>query len=392
VNAERAEPSGGTFALLTSPGPAAIAVLRLTGPLVGDFLARHVRAASTAKPAWSVGALRRATLTDATGEPLDDILVTVLADKPAWDVQLHLHGNPWLVRRGEALLAQFGFTPAEATSPLLWPVADLIEAEATALLPHVLTLRGAQWVLSQVTRLREATRNVLADKDLASASAVCRAIAARRRCTDRFTPPARIVLAGPTNAGKSTLANALADRAASIVSPQPGTTRDWVEVHGEADGHPVTWIDTASLRASVDPLEAAGITRTRELIRSADAVVVVLDASPAGSTATSAFISTYAHISPACVVLNKCDLLPGSPSEIPLALPAAWQSRMIRVSALQRTNLPELLSRTLASLGRVDRVLDEPCAFTDALATAFQAAGSTESYNQLQAKLLEITP
>ncbi len=225
-----------------------------------------------------------------------------------------------------------------------------------------------------------------------SASAVCPAIPARPRCTDWFPRPARTVLAGPTNAGKSTLANALADRAASIVSPQPGTTRDWVEVHGEADGHPVTWIDTASLRASVDPLEAAGITRTREQIRSADAVVVVLDASPAGSTATSAFISTYAHISPACVVLNKCDLLPGSPSEIPLALPAAWQSRMIRVSALQRTNLPELLSRTLASLGRVDRVLDEPCAFTDALATAFQAAGSTESYNQLQAKLLEITP
>ncbi len=71
------------------------------------------------------------------------------------------------------------------------------------------------------------------------------------------------VIAGPPNAGKSTLLNALARREAAIVSAIPGTTRDAIEVHLDLDGLPLTLIDTAGLRDSDDPIEAIGIARTK---------------------------------------------------------------------------------------------------------------------------------
>ena len=72
-----------------------------------------------------------------------------------------------------------------------------------------------------------------------------------------------VVLAGPPNAGKSTLLNALAKRDVAIVSAVPGTTRDAIEVRCDLGGLPVTFVDTAGLRASADPIEQAGMQRTR---------------------------------------------------------------------------------------------------------------------------------
>jgi tRNA modification GTPase len=82
-----------------------------------------------------------------------------------------------------------------------------------------------------------------------------------------------VVLAGPPNAGKSTLLNALAKRDVAIVSPVPGTTRDAIEVHCEVQGLPVIVIDTAGLRDSDDPVERIGIERTRARAAAADLVL-----------------------------------------------------------------------------------------------------------------------
>lgn len=393
MNADRTAAAGGTYARLTSPGPAAIAVLRLTGPRVDDFLARHVQIRSAAPAAWPVGTLRRATLLDALAQPLDDILVTVLAAEPNWDVQLHLHGNPWLVRRCETALVEFGYSPAGVDAPPPWPADDLIDAEATALLPRVLTLRGAQWVLHQAALLRATIHSLLHDPDLSRVRSACQAIAARRHRTDWFTCPARVVLIGPTNAGKSTLANALADHAASVVSPQPGTTRDWVEIPGEADGHPVVWIDTAGVRPSHDPLERLGIARTRELLRSADALVVVLDRSGGEPPALAAFLSAHADLTPACVALNKLDQSPGQASDataVYAALPPAWRARSVPISALQHVGLPALTAQLIAGIGRGSDQLLDPCAFTDMLTSALACAAQERDVNSIRAKLLQL--
>jgi tRNA modification GTPase len=88
-----------------------------------------------------------------------------------------------------------------------------------------------------------------------------------------------VAIAGPPNAGKSTLFNRLAGREAAIVSPYAGTTRDVIEVHLDLDGYPVTLLDTAGIRDSGEPIEQEGIRRARERAASADVVLWVVDVS-----------------------------------------------------------------------------------------------------------------
>ncbi len=81
------------------------------------------------------------------------------------------------------------------------------------------------------------------------------------------------VIAGPPNAGKSTLMNALAKRDVSLVSDQPGTTRDVIEVQMDLHGCPVILMDTAGLRSTDEVMEAAGISRSLDRIERADVVI-----------------------------------------------------------------------------------------------------------------------
>jgi tRNA modification GTPase len=97
-----------------------------------------------------------------------------------------------------------------------------------------------------------------------------------------------VAIAGPPNAGKSTLLNRLARREAAIVSPHPGTTRDVIEVHLDLGGYPVTLLDMAGIRESDDPVEQEGVRRARARAADADLVLWVSDLSAAGAAAPKA--------------------------------------------------------------------------------------------------------
>ena len=88
-----------------------------------------------------------------------------------------------------------------------------------------------------------------------------------------------VAIAGPPNAGKSTLLNRIAKREAAIVSPYAGTTRDVIEVHLDLGGLPMTLLDTAGIRETDDPVELEGVRRARERANAADLVLWVVDAS-----------------------------------------------------------------------------------------------------------------
>jgi len=99
------------------------------------------------------------------------------------------------------------------------------------------------------------------------------------RCGERLREGFRVVLTGPTNAGKSSLINAIVERKAVIVSDIPGTTRDAVDIHLDISGYPVILTDTAGLRESSDTIEKEGIEIAKQKIEEADFILALFDAS-----------------------------------------------------------------------------------------------------------------
>ncbi len=88
----------------------------------------------------------------------------------------------------------------------------------------------------------------------------------------------RVVIVGRPNAGKSTLFNRLVRDERAIVSPHPGTTRDLVEAEIEISGIPITLVDTAGLRDTIEPVEAEGVRRAQAAIAEADCVILLWSA------------------------------------------------------------------------------------------------------------------
>lgn len=116
-----------------------------------------------------------------------------------------------------------------------------------------------------------------------------------------------VVIAGPTNAGKSSLFNALLQSEIAIVTPVPGTTRDVLRAHMQIDGLPVTLIDTAGIRESPEIVEQEGVRRAREQLRQADQILWVYDGSLGLGSAD--LTNVPAEI-PVTLVRNKIDLAP----------------------------------------------------------------------------------
>ena len=108
-------------------------------------------------------------------------------------------------------------------------------------------------------------------------SEIAAALADDRR-GERLREGLVVAIAGPPNAGKSTLLNRIARREAAIVSPYAGTTRDVIEVHLDLNGWPVTLLDTAGIRVTEDPVEREGVRRATERAGAADLVLWVVDA------------------------------------------------------------------------------------------------------------------
>ncbi|XP_019127882.2 5-taurinomethyluridine-[tRNA] synthase subunit GTPB3, mitochondrial isoform X2 [Larimichthys crocea] len=143
---------------------------------------------------------------------------------------------------------------------------------------------------------------------------------------ERLRSGVQVVIAGATNAGKSSLLNTLCQRPAAIVSPIAGTTRDVVETALDIGGFPILLSDTAGLRDSPDLVEREGVRRARERVEQADLTLVVVDCAHLSSDAQQAAAFIQGHLTSVLptqeqpesvfptdrflLVLNKSDLLP----------------------------------------------------------------------------------
>jgi small GTP-binding protein len=253
--------AGNLAAVLTPPAPAALAVVRLSGPGVPAFLGRRF-----SRP-LVIGRAVHGQLRDPSGQTLDDPVV-VLCDEHTAD--LSLHGGTWVVRSVLNLAERDGFTivDAEPDGPTeLW-------REVMAALPHAATAAAVRMLLAQPA----AWDGLLARNDPAEVRAVLADHSGRW-----LTAPPTVAIVGPANVGKSTLANRLFGQDRSITADLPGTTRDWVGHLADLGGLAVHLVDTPGIRATDDDIEGTAIVTGRAQAAAADLVVMVLDrSSPLG--------------------------------------------------------------------------------------------------------------
>lgn len=301
------------FALSSGRPPAAIAVVRVSGP--------RARAALEAL-IGRVPQPRQAALANvrdpATGEAIDQALVLWFPaprSETGEDVmELQLHGGRAVIAATLAALGRIpglriaepgeftrrAFENGHLDLTQVEALADLIGAETEAQRRQALQqMRGLLGDRAEDWRTRAIEALALVEaaidfpdegdvpKDLIGralsiaqplADEIGAALAGAER-GERLREGLWVVIAGPPNAGKSTLLNRIARREAAIVSPIAGTTRDVIEVHLDLNGYPVNLIDTAGIReSSDDPVEHEGMRRAREQAARANLVLWVVDA------------------------------------------------------------------------------------------------------------------
>ncbi len=225
-----AEPAGEVRVVeLTPRGPGGVSVLRLTGP---GALARLRELGVDPPEPWTlrVARLRRGD------EDLDEAVVLVRGPE---EVELHVHGSPPLVQ---------GLVSAAAPS-----APGRLEEGAARRLEAAPSELGARLLLAQAEGALRAELSRWAELGEAELLAAADGLARRSGALAPALEPARILLAGPVNAGKSTLFNALVGERRAITSAEPGTTRDLLVEPARLGPWPVLVLDTAGLR----PLEAS---------------------------------------------------------------------------------------------------------------------------------------
>ncbi len=299
------------FALSSGRPPAAIALVRVSGPRAGEALRKIAGVLPPPRRA------RLAELKTASGEVIDRALVLWFPapkSETGEDVaEFHIHGGravlSLLINALEAIdglrAAERGeFTRRALENGKIDLVAaeglsDLIDAETEAQrrqaqrqLHGLLGPAAEDWRARAIAIVAaiEAGLDFSDEGDVEEtvAAQAIPAIVTLREDIDRVLAASRhgerlrdglvVAIAGPPNVGKSTLLNRLARREAAIVSPHAGTTRDVIEVHLDLAGYPVTLLDTAGIHASDDPVEREGVRRALQRASEADLVLWLRDA------------------------------------------------------------------------------------------------------------------
>jgi tRNA modification GTPase len=335
-------------AVATPPGRSGIAIVRCSGPQSLQVAQRLAGKGLKARNA-SLRPLRHPE----TGETIDHALTLVFPGPKSFTgedmVEFHVHGSRAVVADLIAILTEScglrvaepgeftrrAFDNGRLDLTRIEAMADLIEAETTA--QRRQAIRNLDGALHQVIdgwredliralSLAEGSFDFSDEGDiadglfaqaleLASATAMDMArVLDDNRLGERIRDGLTIVIAGPPNAGKSTLLNRLARRDVAITSDIPGTTRDSIEVHMDLAGIAAVLIDTAGLRQSEDPVEIAGVNRARQRIASADLVLEVVDA-----TVEIALPPQDLSSAEAWLLFNKSDLRDGQSADRTIA-------------------------------------------------------------------------
>lgn len=363
------------FALATPPGRSALAVIRITGPQALAAVRAFGVASVTPRMA------HKRWLKDGEGAVMDEVMLIGFkapASATGEDVlEIHCHGSPAVVEdilhhlaRAEGFrMAAAGeftrraldhdktdITAAEGLVDLIAADTSLQRRQAAAQMAGSLRRPIEGWRDEIIACLSELEAVIdFADEELPDDlekrirtriqtlhDHMAAGLADSRR-GEKIRSGLSVVLAGPVNAGKSSLLNALARRPAAIVCESPGTTRDVVEVNLDIGGVPVLLTDTAGWRNTKDAVETEGINRARQAAEEADLLLVVVDGSRANWAKIAAELRQWSKAK-TLVLVNKQDK--GVKSAQPsLAAGGISKSDIIELSARDGTGLDDLEAR-----------------------------------------------
>ena len=300
------------YAPATAYAPSALAVIRLSGNNTIEMLSQAFSSPSRLNKAAGK-TLVHGYILDEENVRIDEVVLAVYREGSGYTgeeaVEISCHGSLVVLRRLFTRLEQLGFKRAEKGEftfrAFMHGRMDLTQAEAVEEIIHSKSEISQEKALDRLSgKLRDSlaavkTRlvDILAslevqldyaedeiidewvfpEAEVSSIISSLKALSSTYGASRIYREGAKVVLAGAANAGKSSLFNLLVKEDRAIVSPVPGTTRDFIETWIDLDGIPVRLFDTAGLRSSDDVVESEGIRRSEALMDDADLIIYLVD-------------------------------------------------------------------------------------------------------------------
>lgn len=300
------------YAPATAYAPSALAVIRLSGKNTIEMLSQAFSSPSRLNKAAGK-TLVHGYILDEENVRIDEVVLAVYREGSGYTgeeaVEISCHGSLVVLRRLFTRLEQLGFKRAEKGEftfrAFMHGRMDLTQAEAVEEIIHSKSEISQEKALDRLSgKLRDSlaavkTRlvDILAslevqldyaedeiidewvfpEAEVSSIISSLKALSSTYGASRIYREGAKVVLAGAANAGKSSLFNLLVKEDRAIVSPVPGTTRDFIETWIDLDGIPVRLFDTAGLRSSDDMVESEGIRRSEALMDDADLIIYLVD-------------------------------------------------------------------------------------------------------------------
>lgn len=330
------------IATAVAPGEGSVAIVRLSGP-EAEAIGRELFVAPGDQTWDSHRVLYGHIVDPSTGERIDEALLLLMRSPRSFTretvVELHGHGGLVCVQRVLELVLAAGARralPGEFSQrAFLNGRLDLTRAEALAQLVSARSRRAAQLAMAgldgglqqRLSGLRGRLLDQLAELEarvdfeddlppldgesvvgeLVAVRMALEQLVAQSRQGELLRQGLRVAIIGRPNVGKSSLLNRLSQRERAIVTDLPGTTRDLLESELVLQGVPLTLLDTAGIRDTLDPLEQLGIERSKAALAAADAVLLLFDLSTGWTAADQALLEQVPAGATLLVAGNKAD-------------------------------------------------------------------------------------
>ncbi|MEE8149884.1 MAG: tRNA uridine-5-carboxymethylaminomethyl(34) synthesis GTPase MnmE, partial [candidate division Zixibacteria bacterium] len=302
------------IAIITPPGEGGIAAVRLAGRRSLIFLNQHFRSATKDKSDLQPFLMRYGNFLNNSGEEIDEVLAVYMPRDRSYtgqeQVEIFCHGGTVVVKKIQEILVKAGARVAEpgefTKTAFLSGRIDLSKAEAVAEIIEANTQKSydvaRQHLIGsyskQIEKLRTGLIEIIAEVEASidfpeeeinpeenqklvgrleeiagSIENLIESYVGGRIIHEGF----KIAIAGRTNAGKSSLFNLLLEQERALVTPTPGTTRDYLSEWIDLEGYAVNIIDTAGLRSGGGAIEKAGQSSAKKIMEEADLIVWMVD-------------------------------------------------------------------------------------------------------------------